>query len=334
MYEGHRGRETRALELYGELGERITPFCDPIWSYAEAHHAECLNALGRHDEALARVERALASVGAAKHDFPLAYQQLEREAAVAQASLGRHAEAAARLDALLDRFGDADHPLLVGLLHRDRARVAALAKDRDAFFLHADEARVRFRTTKNPALMARVRKLAELGKSSGLEADSGVEDGGELSDDVDLVFPLASSRSDMSARGQRVLDHVVSLVGAARARLYVLRDGAPVLSAQHGEDRWDANLASDVEELIRSFLQEDERTAERTGQLLARSDASAATHTLLPLIRIEDGQTLVVGALALSEAVRLRELSFERLERLASALHESERAAQAPHPAP
>jgi hypothetical protein len=239
-----------------------------------------------------------------------------------------------KLGIKVDRFGDADQPLLIGLLHRDRARVAAEARDRDAFFVHLDEARVRFRTTRNPALMARLRKLGELGKSAGLDATSDAGEGGGISEDMELVFPAASSRSDVSARGQRVLDHVVTLVGAGRARLYVLRHGAPVLSAQHGEDRWDASLVSDVDELIRSFLQEDERTAERTGQLLARSDASAASHTLLPLIAIEDGQTVVVGALALAEAVRLRELTFERLERLASALHESERASHVPQPAP
>ena len=333
MYEGHRGREARALELYAALGESVPAFSDPIWSYAEAHRAECLNAVGAHAQALERAERALAQVGPGLHEFPLAFQQLEREAAVAQASLGRHEQAAARLDALLERFGDADQPLLIGLLHRDRARVAAAARDRDAFFLHMDEARVRFRTTRNPALMARLRKLGELGKRAGLDTTSDAP-GRETSDDMELVFPAASSRSDMSVRGQRVLEHVVGLVGAGRARLYVLRQGAPVLSAQHGEDRWDASLASDVEELIRSFLQEDERTAERTGQLLARSDASASTHTLLPLIAIEDGQTVVVGALALAEAVRLHELSFERLERLASALHESERGSQLPQPAP
>jgi tetratricopeptide (TPR) repeat protein len=333
MYEGHRGREALALDIYERLADRIAPFADPVWSHAQAHYAECLNALGRPEQALARAESALAHVHAEKYEFPLAYQQLEREAAIALSMLGRHHEAEARLDALLDRFGDADQPLLVGLLHMDRARVAAAAKDRDAFFVHADEARVRFRTTKNPALMARARKLFELGKTHGLDTESQSGPGADISD-MELVFPATSSRSDMSVRGQRVLDHVVALVGARRGRLYVLRDGAPTLSAQHGEDRWDESLSSDVDELIRSFVQEDERTAERTGQLLAREGASAASHTLLPLIRIAEGQTVVVGALALAEAVRLRELNFERLERLASAIHDSERSGHAVESAP
>jgi hypothetical protein len=92
-----------------------------------------------------------------------------------------------------------------------------------------------------------------------------------------------------------------------------------VLSAQHGEDHWEAHLESDVDELLRSFAHEQERTAERTGQLLARSQ-STESHVLVPLLCIEDGQTVVVGALAVAGAARLSELGFDRLERLSSSL--------------
>jgi tRNA A-37 threonylcarbamoyl transferase component Bud32/tetratricopeptide (TPR) repeat protein len=324
MYEGHRGRPERALAIYDGLDEGIAPFTDPLWSHAQAHACECLNALGRHEEALARASAALEAVSATgRQEYVVAYQQLEREVAVALSGLGQFARAAMQLDALLERDGDRDQPLLVGLLHRDRARVAVADRDRDAFFLHADEARVRFRTAQNPALVAQVRKLGELAQAAGLEAER--PELRDLSEDMDLVLPPASVRSDRVTRGQRVLDHVVALVGAARARLYLFRDGRAQLSAQHGEDRWEPHLGSDVDELLRSLAHEHERTAERTGQLLARSDISEAAHTLLPLIMIHDGETLVVGAVAVAEAPRLSELSFERLERLASALHEQER---------
>jgi tRNA A-37 threonylcarbamoyl transferase component Bud32/tetratricopeptide (TPR) repeat protein len=321
MYEGHRGRPERALDTYEQLADGIVPYADPIWSYAQAHACECLNALGRHEEALSRASDALEAVGAeAVRDFPFAYQQLAREAAIALSGLGQYAQAATQLDALIERDGDRDQPLLIGLLHRDRARVAVADRDREAFFLHADEARVRFRTAQNPALVAQARRLGELARSTGL--DKGRPELRDLSEDMDLVLPPASVRSDRVGRSQRVLDHVVALVGASRARLYMFKEGRAQLAAQHGEDRWEPHLGSDVDELLRSLAHEHERTAERTGQMLARSDISSAAHTLLPLIVIQEGQTVVIGALAVAEAARLRELSFERLERLASALRE------------
>ena len=48
-----------------------------------AHRAECLNALGRHEEALAVCQDALRHVGALSRVFVVAYQQLERESAIA-----------------------------------------------------------------------------------------------------------------------------------------------------------------------------------------------------------------------------------------------------------
>src|SRR5690606_5091441 len=135
------------------------------------------------------------AVGAACGEFVMAYQQLERERAIALAGLGHVAQAANLLDELLDKYGELDQPLLIGLLHRDRARVALLDRDRDAFFMHADEARVRFRTARNPALVAQSRRLSEQAQRVGLEAES-VRGSQDFSEDLDLVLPPTSVRSD------------------------------------------------------------------------------------------------------------------------------------------
>ena len=64
MYEGHRGQPERALALYEALGETIQPFRNPAWSHAQGHRAECLNALGRHDEAHRVCQEALSHLDA------------------------------------------------------------------------------------------------------------------------------------------------------------------------------------------------------------------------------------------------------------------------------
>ncbi len=162
MYEGHRGQPEQALALYDAIGETIQPFRHPAWSYAQAHRAECLNALGRNEEALEVCKQALSHVTPAARAFVVAYEQLERESAAALAGLGRLDEAAALLDDLLARSRGLSHPLLRGLLHRDRARIAHLAGDEQTLAAQYHAACAEFVGTGNPTLLAETRRLATL----------------------------------------------------------------------------------------------------------------------------------------------------------------------------
>ncbi|HEY6878903.1 MAG TPA: hypothetical protein VI299_12825, partial [Polyangiales bacterium] len=73
MYEGHRGRPDLALKIYEQMGDELDPFKVPVWASARAHQAECLNALGRPDEALQVCERARAQLTLADRIYVHAY---------------------------------------------------------------------------------------------------------------------------------------------------------------------------------------------------------------------------------------------------------------------
>ncbi|MGH7437733.1 MAG: hypothetical protein ACRENE_18805, partial [Polyangiaceae bacterium] len=191
MYEGHRGQPEQALALYDALGETIQPFRHPAWSHAQAHRAECLNTLGRHEEALEVCKLALSHVTPAARAFVVAYEQLERESAAALAGLGRVQEAATLLDDLLERSRGLSHPLLRGLLHRDRARVAHLAGDEQTLAAQYHAACAEFVASGNPTLLAQARRLATLLAP-------------------DLQEPLSDRRSTLGAAHK---DSVVTAVG-------------------------------------------------------------------------------------------------------------------------
>ena len=84
-----------------------------------------------------------------------------RPLALAESGLGNHAEAARILDELLAKHGHEDNALLVGLLHKARTEVALAMGDSEKTKVHLGETDVRFRSTKNPALIAQCERLAE-----------------------------------------------------------------------------------------------------------------------------------------------------------------------------
>ncbi|HEY6881281.1 MAG TPA: protein kinase, partial [Polyangiales bacterium] len=208
MYEGHRGRPDLALSIYAQLDEALTPFSDPSWSLARGHQAECLNTLGQHERALAVCEAARAQLGPEDRAYVFAHQQLERETALALAGLGRIDEAVQLNEALIAECAPFENPLINGLLHFDRARIACLARDCDAFEEHAALAQKAFTYTGNPALIARGRRLLEMARALGLVT----------------VREQVASRLGLvrNVRAERVLEQLVELSGANSACLYLM----------------------------------------------------------------------------------------------------------------
>jgi len=92
------------------------------------------------------------------------------QAAIADAGLGRADVALARIDALLARFADTNHPLVHGLLHETRARIACGAGGMADYVHSLSEVERWFRPTGNPVLIAMYEELARLRSVSGQEA--------------------------------------------------------------------------------------------------------------------------------------------------------------------
>ncbi|HEY6878021.1 MAG TPA: protein kinase [Polyangiales bacterium] len=290
MYEGHRGRPDLALDIYKTLDAQLTPFEDPSWSLARGHQAECLNMLGRHSQALAICEAARAHLKPEDRPWVFAYQQLERESAQALAGLGRIAEAVQLSEALIAECAPHGNALISGLLHYDRARIACVARDREAFDKHAEAAKSIFATTANPALIARGKRLFELGRAVGLVSTtpSFQEQGGARYGFVRNV------------RAERVLDDFVQNSGAASACLYLMVNGKAVLSAQHGEPEEIATLHRDVASLVRT-LHEDSGESEILRALDGLPPTLRESRRVVPLLASNDNDAprlvalLVVG---------------------------------------
>ncbi|HEY6878068.1 MAG TPA: protein kinase [Polyangiales bacterium] len=278
MYEGHRGRPDLALKIYAALDAELAPFSNPIWAQARSHQAECLNTLGKHAEALAICQAARAALTAEDRPFVFAYQQLERESALALAGLGQLEEAARLCDALIAECAAYDNPLVQGLLHRDRARIACAARDREAFELHTQATTAAFATTKNPALIARGKRLYELGRAAGVAAalPSQSEQSG------------SSLKLERSVRAARILDDVVQATGASAACLYMMLRNKAVLSARHGDSELLDGLSRDASKLLKT-LHEGMAIDEVTRALANMGAAVSDTRRFIPLLVGREG---------------------------------------------
>ncbi|HEY6877490.1 MAG TPA: hypothetical protein VI299_05695, partial [Polyangiales bacterium] len=307
MYEGHRGRPDLALSIYAALDDALAPFSDPSWSLARGHQAECLNILGRHAQALAVCEAARAQLSPGDRIYVFAYQQLERESAQALAGLGRIAEAVQTSDSLLAECAGFDNPLINGLLHYDRARIACVARDLEAFERHASAAREAFASTANPALHARSKRLLELGRAAGLVALA--------------PTPQAGMRLGLvrNARAERALDEVVETSGAGMACLYLMVNGNAVLSAQHGQ----TEEVDSVHRAVTSMFTKLDVTSERALVNVMRQLPSKLQGALqvLPLFASNDNDTpKLVAMLVLSDSANPASVSQLDLGQIASEL--------------
>jgi len=133
------------------------------WAGAMGYVARGYNLGREHAKAKSICERALAHVTAADREYVLHFLSLDLELATADAALGRPAEALQRIDGLLDRYAGCDHRLGVGLLHETRAHIAWGAGQTSEYERSLREVERCFLSTEEPALVAKYKRLVDLG---------------------------------------------------------------------------------------------------------------------------------------------------------------------------
>ena len=143
-----------------------TPRSYTGWAGAMGYVARSYNLGGDHASAKRVCEKALVHVTDADRDYLLHFITLDLELAVADAGLGRPDDAMRRIDALLLRHAESGHMLGLGLLHEVRAGIAWAAGQRDAYDESLREAQRCFLPTGEAGLMARCKRLRELGERS------------------------------------------------------------------------------------------------------------------------------------------------------------------------
>lgn len=163
-----RGRPARALETYVRVLDGPRRYRVVNWQPEAAHRAQVLNALGRHAEARQICLTVVAQTGEADRRMRFLYQPAQQELAISEALLGRVPEAEQRLECLIDEVRPLHNPLLSGCVHRDRARVALLARDAAGFARHLAAASDYFHVTRNPCLIQQCEALAAHGTGAGL----------------------------------------------------------------------------------------------------------------------------------------------------------------------
>ena len=132
------------------------------WAGSRGYVARGHNKGGEHAEAKIVCERALEYVTDADREYVLHFITLDLELAVADAALGQADDAIRRLDGLIRRYEEPSHPLALGLLHETRAQIAWEAGKVEEYERSLEETERWFLPTKEPALIAKCRRLVEL----------------------------------------------------------------------------------------------------------------------------------------------------------------------------
>ncbi|HVW27610.1 MAG TPA: protein kinase [Polyangiaceae bacterium] len=183
-----RGDTRASIALFEQILSQFPLRRSVAYETARAYLAQALNAAGEHARARDVVREVLDHMAPQDHRVVVHFLEPERQLALAEAGLGNHAEAVRILDALLAKHGGEDNPLLVGLLHKARTEVALAMSDLENVERHLRETEARFRSTKNPALIAQWERLAEQVSRAGIRGPAqrlgSAEDGAFASETV------------------------------------------------------------------------------------------------------------------------------------------------------
>ena len=173
------------------------------WAATYAFLARGHNEAREFLEAREICERVKSHLTEADDDFGILFIGVEIELAIAEAGLGEFGNAIARIDAILARWSDIDQPLLQGLLHEARARIAWSAGNTLEFRRSLQQVERWFRPTEAPILIGRCERLAEL-DSGGTGTRRAFRAGGEITDPAFGSGPSTDPRTGSAVEVQTV----------------------------------------------------------------------------------------------------------------------------------
>jgi tetratricopeptide (TPR) repeat protein len=227
-----RGEINHAIAAYEKVLPEFPLRQSVAYERVRSHFAQALNLAGHHARAKAVVLEAISGMvdadGGLFH-FLEAYRQL----ALAEAGLGNQAEALAILDRLLAEHGHKGNRLMIGLLHKARAEVALNTKDADAFELHVREMEQRFRSTRNPALIAQCERLLDRAARLGVRKlePLGVQDAETVQGLSAMISGTVGELSGTVDPCAHALQVILTRANAKSGFLYLRRQGAMILAA-------------------------------------------------------------------------------------------------------
>jgi hypothetical protein len=270
------------------------------WAYGRGLLARACNELSEFAKAERVCADALSRLEPADLNVVTMNLCLQTEIAVAQAGQGRFEEAENALNGLVTACADKGS-LVMGWIHRARARVAAIKGDQQAAERELGLMAEHYLPTRNPHLLRLTSELrGELRRTSngsaGAELPMTLEDT-HLLTRVRLL--LADEGTDPSQRAQHALSAAMQLVGAAQG--FISLAGAPMV--------WTGRTPSQdavawAEEHLRMAEEEGGRTAATTQTLFTTEDQSRVFdgmhHSLCLLWRLDGYLETPVAVMALA----------------------------------
>jgi hypothetical protein len=345
-----RAREVPGLQLYAEAAhaiylsmhgslkeaiagfERILPLLAPrkrvAWHTVRALYADALTRSGNPARAKQVLSELFSHQIAGEERIVVRFLEPRRQLALAEAALGNHAAAIAILDAEIARHAGQDNHLLLGLLHKARAQVAAKLEDHARVEQELALTEQHFRATKNPAAIAQWERLSDrLLRKERKQARA-------------LEPRLADERSVLTQRVQSelmaaddpcscALSLVLARAKAKSAHLYLLRDEG--LSLVAGSSPVEPPRA--LEEALRQELSqaatradqpleaiEERAPGDRTVAIRSDGGALPGAHQTFLLCFNVDGAVRPIGAVILEHSQSFHALDATFSAAIASGL--------------
>jgi hypothetical protein len=308
------GDVRRAVALYAAVLPEFPLRARVCYERTWTHYAQALNQAGEHAHAKAIALELISSMVDADR-LHFLFLDAHRQLALAEAGLGNHREAVQILDGLIAEHGHQDNRLVIGLLHKARAEVALTMGDAVAFEAHASEMEQRFRSTRNPALIAQCERLIEHAAALGLRELEPM-----VVADAEALHVLRTARhAESKLDGQadaraRALKLIMSRVSARSGYLYVRRQSAMHLAAASDDNAPPPALEKALSELGAAATPSTNTrshtspiTGSGTSQALASSGTttggSAATVSSLGYTDDENDETQAIASEDVSSAL-------------------------------
>ena len=305
-YHRIRGDAARALEEIQLALAIAQPGLHQLWASIAAAHVRALYDLGKQRQALDAARKYVAAAQRAELGHLAEY--LWMVLALCEARAGRR-QAEQGADAVIGRLTNQGiRGLQLGLAHETRARVALWLDDNAGFARHAELCQQAYGCYRNPALLAKYRRLrqdAERRQGVGLGRVPAAYSVLSVSDSQ-LADAFGQCRGT-SERAQLALGLLLRESGAVAGWLFTPGIDGPECSAAIGESPPSSTLLTRISiylaELARDHVHGSNQSPEDDPSLLEWSDENGRRYRpFLLQDRAEDSWTLIGVALLVPDA--------------------------------